>query len=77
MSDRVHGGLALAFAKRRPLPRRTFFNGIAELMRACRRRREQQQELLDYMASDHCAAADIGITGYEARNWAERPFWRA
>jgi len=30
----------------------------------------------DYMVSDHRAAADLGITGYEARDWSKRPFWR-
>jgi uncharacterized protein YjiS (DUF1127 family) len=40
-------------------------------------RRRQRLELLDYMANDHRAAADIGITGYEARHWSERPIWRA
>ncbi len=76
MSDRVCYGSAPLFAKRRPLPWRALFAAVANLVRICRRRREQRQELLDYMASDHRAAADIGITGYEARNWSQRPFWR-
>jgi len=28
------------------------------------------------MAIDHRAAADIGVTAGDARDWAERPFWR-
>jgi len=72
----VHGGLVPTFAKRYSLSWRAFFNGITELARACRRRQEQRQELLDYMANDHRAAADIGITSYEARHWSQRPFWR-
>jgi uncharacterized protein YjiS (DUF1127 family) len=39
-------------------------------------RRRQRSELLDYLATDHRAAADIGVTSYEAKLWAERPFWR-
>jgi len=70
------GGLASALAKRRSLPWLAFLDGIVELARTCRRRREQRRELLEYLALDHRAAADIGITGQEARNWAERPFWR-
>ena len=34
------------------------------------------QELIDFMAIDHRAAADMGVTDNEARDRAERPFWR-
>jgi uncharacterized protein YjiS (DUF1127 family) len=44
---------------------------------ACRQRRQECAELLAFMATDHRAAADIGVTAYEAINWSERPFWRA
>lgn len=44
---------------------------------ACRQRRQERAELLAFMAADHRAAADIGITTYEAMNWTKRPFWRA
>lgn len=40
-------------------------------------RQQQRQELLDYIASDYRAAADVGITSGEARSWPQRPFWRA
>jgi uncharacterized protein YjiS (DUF1127 family) len=46
-------------------------------LRACRRRHQERAELLAFMASDHRAAADIGVTRYEAMNWSNRPFWRA
>jgi hypothetical protein len=36
-------------------------------LRAAHQRRKQCQELMDYLASDHRAAADLGITMHEAR----------
>lgn len=45
-------------------------------LRSCRQRRQERAELLAFMASDHRAAADIGVTQYEALNWAKQPFWR-
>jgi hypothetical protein len=44
------------------------------LARTCRERQRQRRELIDHMASDRRAAADIGMTGCEARSWSERPF---
>ena len=44
---------------------------------AWRLHRRQRRELLDYLASDHRAAADIGITPYEARQYFDRPFRRS
>jgi uncharacterized protein YjiS (DUF1127 family) len=41
---------------------------------AWRLHRQQRRELLDYLASDHRAAADMGITPYEARQYFDRPF---
>jgi uncharacterized protein YjiS (DUF1127 family) len=46
------------------------------LVRKWRERRRQRCELSDYLVSDHRASADIGIAGYEARSWSQRPFWR-
>lgn len=77
MSHNLHGESTAAFAERRWYPSRTFFSSVIDIMRTWIRRRQQRQELLDYMAIDHRAAADIGATGNEAREWAERPFWRA
>jgi uncharacterized protein YjiS (DUF1127 family) len=47
------------------------------LVRTCYTRRRQRQDLLDYLASDYRAAADIGITSSEARAMSQQPFWRA
>lgn len=77
MSRYFQGGSAAAFAQHRPYSRRAIFNAVVERARSCLARRRQRLELLDYVASDHRAAADIGITSYEARNWSEQPFWRS
>jgi uncharacterized protein YjiS (DUF1127 family) len=45
-------------------------------MRSCRQRQRERQRLLDYMAFDHRAAADIGIKRCDSLEWASRPFWR-
>jgi uncharacterized protein YjiS (DUF1127 family) len=41
---------------------------------AWRLHRRQRKELLDFLASDHRAAADLGITPYEAQQYFDRPF---
>jgi len=71
-----HSGPAPAFAGGRTRSWRGSFAGLAELVRAWRERNRQRRELLDFMAGDHRAASDIGMTPYEARKWADRPFWR-
>jgi hypothetical protein len=43
---------------------------IVERIRRARDRRRQRQELVDYLASDHRAARDLGITSHEARNFS-------
>ena len=68
---------AAAFAQRRPYSWRALFERLTLLVRTCRERRRERQELLDFMASDYRAVSDIGMTRHEARKWAERPFWRA
>jgi uncharacterized protein YjiS (DUF1127 family) len=35
--------------------------------------RRQQKELFEFLASDHRAAADIGITPYDAQQYFDRP----
>jgi uncharacterized protein YjiS (DUF1127 family) len=65
-----------AFAEARALSWRVIANRIATLIQTSWTRRQQRQELLDYIASDCRAAADIGITSGEARGWSQRPFWR-
>ena len=49
---------------------------LLALVRTWLRRHQRRQELLSYIAQDHRAAADIGITRAEAEDWARRPFWR-
>jgi uncharacterized protein YjiS (DUF1127 family) len=77
MSCYFHGESAIAAAGRRTFSWQASLAGAISLVRTWLTRRQRRQELLDYIASDHRAAADIGITGCEARGWSERPFWRA
>jgi uncharacterized protein YjiS (DUF1127 family) len=35
-----------------------------------------RRELLEYMATEHRAASDLGTTENEAKTWATKPFWR-
>jgi len=70
-----HSGPAPAFAEGRTRSWRGSFDRIPELVGAWRERSRQRRELLDFMAGDHRAASDIGRR-YEARKWADRPFWR-
>jgi uncharacterized protein YjiS (DUF1127 family) len=55
------------FAARRTPSLRTVFNRVVERLRVARNRRRQCRELIEYLASDHRAANDLGITVYEAR----------
>jgi hypothetical protein len=57
-----------AFAARRTFSLRSAFSRVVERLRMARERRRQRQELIDYLASDHRAAKDLGITIHEARN---------
>jgi len=77
MSHYLHSQTAAAFAERRSLPWRTFFTSLAGMVRIWAQRRQQRRELLDFMTIDHRAAADMGVTINDARDWAQRPFWRA
>ena len=53
------------------------YHRAAAWLRLCRQRRQERAELLAFIANDHRAAADIGITKYEAMSWSNRPLWRA
>jgi uncharacterized protein YjiS (DUF1127 family) len=64
------------FAPRPAFSWRAFFNRAAGAFQIWRERQKQRREIIDYMASDHRVAADIGVTRHDARDWAERPFWR-
>jgi len=72
MSSLVHRDSEAAFG----MASRAFADRIVAGWRMYRMRRRHRRELLDYLASDHRAAADLGITAYEARLWSERPFRR-
>jgi len=56
------------FAGRRTFSLRTVFNRVADRLRVARTHRRQRQELIEYLASDHRAAGDLGISMHEARN---------
>jgi hypothetical protein len=60
-----------AFAARRTFSLRAAFNRVVERIRAAHQHRRQHQELIDYLASDHRAAQDLGITICEARRLIE------
>ena len=66
--------LLLAWRKRRCIRRTSDvlssrrFEPVADYLRRTRDRRRQRQELIDYLASDHRAARDLGITIYEVDN---------
>ena len=60
-----------------PIRWRGLFDAPLAMLRAWQQRRRERQELLHYMANDHRATADMGINVNNARDWAERPFWRA
>jgi uncharacterized protein YjiS (DUF1127 family) len=80
MSCNLHAASAAgaaSFPARRSPSWRAFLARAVDQLQAWRMRRQQRRELLDYLASDHRAASDIGITGYDARAWSERPFWRS
>jgi uncharacterized protein YjiS (DUF1127 family) len=76
MSHYLPGESAAAFAEHWSFAWRAFLSRLADTAYTWVSRRQQRQELLDYMAMDHRVAADIGVNANDARDWAERPFWR-
>jgi uncharacterized protein YjiS (DUF1127 family) len=54
-----------------------YLQHIAGWFAVWRAHRRQRQEFIDFLNSDHRAAADIGITRYEAQRYINEPFWRA
>jgi len=69
MSCYSHSEKGAAFVARQTFSLRTLFGGIADPFRRARDRRRQRQELIDYLASDHRAARDLGITVYDVDNF--------
>lgn len=49
---------------------------LLNLVRTWLKRHRSRRELLNYIAQDHRAAADMGTTRTEAEGWARQPFWR-
>jgi hypothetical protein len=56
-----------AFGAGRTFSLRAALSRVVERLRAAHQYRKQRQELIDYLASDHRAASDLGITICEAR----------
>jgi uncharacterized protein YjiS (DUF1127 family) len=77
MSRYLDGESVAAFAGSRSFSWRAFFKRLADTARIRLKRQRDRRELLDYLAMDHRAAKDIGIDRSNAREWAQRPFWRA
>jgi hypothetical protein len=68
MSCRSQTDTGARFAAGRTFSLRTVFNRVVERLRVARNCRRQRRELIEYLASDHRAANDLGITISEARN---------
>ena len=77
MSQYLHGESVAAFAEGRSFSPRAFLQRAIDTIRIWRTRRRERDELLNYLAMDHRAGTDIGMDRTCARDWAERPFWRA
>src|SRR6516162_10347144 len=58
-----------AFAAPRKFSFRAVLSRVADHFHRARDRRRQRQELIDYLASDHRAARDLGITIYDVDNF--------
>jgi uncharacterized protein YjiS (DUF1127 family) len=81
MSDRILAEVAPPFAERHsfswcPLTRGAvrIFRALFRIVGTWRSRRRQRRELFEFLASDHRAAADIGITRYDAEQSFDWPF---
>ena len=57
---------SVAAAARQTFSLRSVFNRALDKLRAAGQHRRQCQELIDYLASDHRAATDLGIPPHEA-----------
>jgi uncharacterized protein YjiS (DUF1127 family) len=77
MSGYVQAVASAAVAPVRTLSVPPLCRRVVARLRSWRQRRQERAELLSFMTADHRAAADIGVTTYEALDWSNRPFWRA
>jgi uncharacterized protein YjiS (DUF1127 family) len=77
MSHYLDGGSVATFAESPSFSGRAFFKSVVDTLRVWHKRQCDRRQLLDYLAMDHRAASDIGIDRSNARDWAQRPFWRA
>jgi hypothetical protein len=68
MSCYSHSERNAAFAPPRTFSFFAVLSRVADHLRRARDRRRQRQELIDYLASDHRAARDLGISIYELDN---------
>ena len=68
MSCYSHTESGAALAARRTFSLRAVFNRVVERLRVARNHRRQCRELIEYLASDHRAANDLGITIDEVSN---------
>ena len=81
MSDRILAEAASTFTERRSFSWRwlrrsavRIFHVLFRIVGTWRSRRRQRRELFEFLASDHRAAADIGITRYDAEQSFDWPF---
>jgi uncharacterized protein YjiS (DUF1127 family) len=77
MSQYLNGESVAAFAEGRSFYWRAFLQRAIDTARIWRKRHRDREELLRYLALDHRAGTDIGMDRNCAREWADRPFWRA
>jgi uncharacterized protein YjiS (DUF1127 family) len=77
MSQYLNGESIAAFAESRSFSSRAFLQRAIDTVLMWRKRQREREELLRYLALDHRAGTDIGMDRNCAREWADRPFWRA
>ncbi len=77
MSQYLNGESVAAFAESRSFSWHASLQRAIDTARIWRRRQREREELLKYLAMDHRAGTDIGMDRNCAREWAQRPFWRA
>ncbi|HEV2626023.1 MAG TPA: hypothetical protein VGV62_13105 [Xanthobacteraceae bacterium] len=81
MSDRILAEVTSASFARRSFAWRRLTTAAVRILAALfhiagawHSRRRQRRELFEFLASDHRAAADIGITCYDAKQSFDWPF---